>query len=47
MFEEKYKLPIIDADKIAREVVEPGNKAYDQIIKHFNNLLICGLINCI
>lgn len=44
IFEEKYKLPIIDADKIAREVVEPGNKAYDQIIKHFNPL-IDNLVN--
>lgn len=26
---------IIDADKIAREVVEPGKRAYDEIVKEF------------
>ena len=28
---------IIDADKIAREVVEPGKPAYDEIVKEFGN----------
>lgn len=27
--------PVIDADIIAREVVEPGNAAYNQIVLHF------------
>jgi len=30
-----YSLPIIDADKIARQVVEPGTVAYKAIIAHF------------
>lgn len=28
-------IPVIDADKIAREVVEPNKKAYEQIVAHF------------
>ncbi|MEQ6375694.1 dephospho-CoA kinase [Bacillaceae bacterium S4-13-58] len=28
-------IPVIDADKIARIVVRPGEKAYHQIIEHF------------
>lgn len=32
---DKYKLPIVDADKIARQVVEPGQNAYDQIVSFF------------
>ncbi|KAF1954145.1 dephospho-CoA kinase [Byssothecium circinans] len=30
-----YSLPIIDADLIARQVVEPGTAGYNAIIKHF------------
>ncbi|MCJ1401809.1 hypothetical protein MMC11_005026 [Xylographa trunciseda] len=30
-----YSLPIIDADVIARQVVEPGTRAYHQILAHF------------
>lgn len=29
-------LPIVDADVIAREVVEPGRKAYAQVVEAFN-----------
>ncbi|CAM3488463.1 dephospho-CoA kinase [Brevibacillus invocatus] len=28
-------IPVIDADQIAREVVEPGKPAYDAIVGHF------------
>lgn len=35
--QESYKVPIIDADKIAREVVEPQRNAYLQIIKNFQS----------
>lgn len=28
-------IPVIDADQIAREVVEPGKPAYDAIVRHF------------
>lgn len=28
-------IPVIDADKIAREVVEPGEEAYEQIVQQF------------
>ncbi|KAF1822898.1 dephospho-CoA kinase [Dissoconium aciculare CBS 342.82] len=30
-----YSLPIVDADKIAREVVEPGTAGYQQIVEKF------------
>jgi dephospho-CoA kinase len=30
-----YSLPVIDADLIARQVVEPGTAGYDAIVKHF------------
>jgi len=30
-----YNLPIIDADKVARQVVEPGTSGYDKIVAHF------------
>lgn len=30
-----YSLPIIDADLIARQVVEPGTAGYNAIVKHF------------
>lgn len=33
--QEKHQIPVIDADVIARQVVEPGTKAYKQIVAHF------------
>jgi dephospho-CoA kinase len=30
-----YSLPIVDADLIARQVVEPGTAGYNAIVKHF------------
>ena len=30
-----YNLPIIDADKVARQVVEPGTSGYNKIVAHF------------
>lgn len=33
--QEHHHIPIIDADKIAREVVEPGESAYKKIVAHF------------
>lgn len=35
-FSEKYNIPIVDADKIARDVVNPHTPAYNAIIKHFS-----------
>ena len=32
---ELYNLPIIDADLLARKVVEPGTPGYDAILSHF------------
>jgi len=32
---EEMNIPVIDADKIAREVVEPGENAYEQIVEYF------------
>ena len=31
-----YSLPIIDADLLARKVVEPGTRAYTKIVSHFS-----------
>lgn len=36
----KQGLPVVDADKVAREVVEPGEKAYSQIIDHFGTEIL-------
>ncbi|OLO27848.1 dephospho-CoA kinase [Alkalihalophilus pseudofirmus] len=33
-------IPIIDADVIAREVVEPGESAYEQIVAHFGSRVL-------
>lgn len=30
-----YSLPVVDADKIARQVVEPGTAGYKAIVSHF------------
>ena len=30
-----YNLPIVDADQIARQVVEPGTAGYNKIVAHF------------
>ena len=30
-----YNLPIVDADKVARQVVEPGTAGYKAIVSHF------------
>ncbi|GMG41387.1 unnamed protein product [Ambrosiozyma monospora] len=32
---EQYNLTIVDADKIAKEIVEPGKPAYNKIVSHF------------
>ena len=32
-----YNIPIIDTDVLAREVVEPGTRAYHQIVKYFGD----------
>ncbi|GGB27689.1 dephospho-CoA kinase [Virgibacillus dakarensis] len=34
MFDD-YQIPVVDADKLAREVVRPGEKAYEKIIEAF------------
>lgn len=36
MFDE-YGIPVVDADKVSREVVRPGEEAYDQIVKTFGS----------
>ncbi|KAI9750529.1 MAG: hypothetical protein M4579_006437 [Chaenotheca gracillima] len=32
-----YNLPVIDADLLARKVVEPGTSGYTKILKHFSS----------
>ena len=34
---EKHKIPIVDADRIARQVVEPGTKGFNQIVEYFGD----------
>ena len=34
---EKHKIPIIDADRIARQAVEPGTKGFNQIVEYFGD----------
>lgn len=43
----EFNLPVIDADRIAREVVEPGKEAYKKIIEMFGSEVISsnGTIN--
>src|SRR5699024_10346804 len=36
-----YDIPVIDADKISREVVEPDQEAYIKIVDHFGK----GILN--
>lgn len=38
-FANEYHIPVIDADKIARDVVEPDTLCYNKIIKHFGPLI--------
>ncbi|MFD1038093.1 dephospho-CoA kinase [Virgibacillus byunsanensis] len=39
MFDD-FNIPVVDADKVAREVVCPGEKAYDQIIQTFGDTVL-------
>lgn len=39
MFSE-FNIPVIDADKISREVVNPGEKAYEQIVAAFGQEIL-------
>ncbi|CCA70014.1 hypothetical protein PIIN_03954 [Serendipita indica DSM 11827] len=36
----KHGLPIIDADVLARQVVEPGTRAHTQIVNHFGTSVL-------
>ncbi|SHN06203.1 dephospho-CoA kinase [Gracilibacillus kekensis] len=47
MIQEEYSIPVIDADMIAREVVEPGEKALQRIVETFGEdiLLEDGTLN--
>ena len=39
-FFREQNIPVIDADVIAKEVVEPGQHAYNQIIKTFGEVIL-------
>jgi len=39
-FKSLYKIPIIDADEISRELVSPQGEAYNEVIKLFGNDVI-------
>ncbi|MYL34155.1 dephospho-CoA kinase [Pontibacillus yanchengensis] len=36
MFDE-FNIPVVDADKLSRKVVEPGKKAYNDIVEEFGH----------
>src|SRR4051794_3638172 len=36
----KHKFPIVDADVIARDVVQPGTSAHKQIVKYFGEEIL-------
>ncbi len=40
MFNDNFHIPIIDADIIAREVVEPGEQAYNKIVETFGEEIL-------
>lgn len=37
---EQLNIPVVDADKIAREVVEPGKEAFKKIVQSFGNTIL-------
>lgn len=39
MFDD-FDIPVIDADKISREVVKPGERAYEQIVDTFGETIL-------
>ncbi|WP_087971883.1 dephospho-CoA kinase [Oceanobacillus rekensis] len=39
MFDD-FNIPVVDADKIAREVVEPGKQAYEKIVEAFGESIL-------
>ncbi|WP_249870898.1 dephospho-CoA kinase [Oceanobacillus saliphilus] len=39
MFDD-FNIPVVDADKIAREVVEPGENAYEQVVETFGKSIL-------
>ncbi|MEC5421965.1 dephospho-CoA kinase [Virgibacillus sp. C22-A2] len=39
MFDE-FNIPVVDADKLSREVVKPGEKAYDKIVNTFGHEIL-------
>ena len=36
----QHKVPVIDTDVISRELLEPGEEAFKQVVKHFGNELL-------
>lgn len=41
MFDD-FNIPVVDADKISRHVVRPGEKAYDKIVEAFGHEVLKG-----
>ncbi|MFD2639886.1 dephospho-CoA kinase [Piscibacillus salipiscarius] len=46
MFKE-WEIPVVDADQIARNVVKPGEPAYEKIVEHFGEKVLYenGMLN--
>ncbi|WP_208592272.1 dephospho-CoA kinase [Gracilibacillus suaedae] len=40
MIQEKYQIPVIDADIVSREVVEPGEQALEEIVATFGEEIL-------
>ncbi|OLL26791.1 Dephospho-CoA kinase CAB5, partial [Neolecta irregularis DAH-3] len=40
LLSKNHQIPVIDADVLAREVVQPGKPAYQKIVKHFGSSIL-------
>ena len=41
LFQQEFNIDIVDADIVAREVVEPGTSGLNAIVEHFGADIIC------
>lgn len=42
LFEQRHGVPVIDADVVAREVVEPGEPALDRLVERFGDDIVAA-----
>lgn len=36
-FRDHYRIPVVDADAIARQILDPGENAYKRVVRYFSN----------